>query len=195
MGGRVVRVTSVVEGYGEVAALPLLIRRIAEDHGQYPLVDKPHRINRADFTSDKLKRAYRLQRLRAGVDGVVVLLCDADDADPTELRSHLLGVSTDDGPLVAAVAVREYESWFLAGIASLRGQSGVRSDAVFDGDAEGPRNAKKPLEAAMTESYKETLHQAAFSSQVDLQEVRGKSPSFALLHQDLGQALHRASGI
>ena len=33
------RVTSVVEGHGEVAALPILLRRVAAERGYYPQIN------------------------------------------------------------------------------------------------------------------------------------------------------------
>ena len=97
--------------------------------------------------------------------------------------------------MVVAVAVREYEAWFLAAIESLRGHGGVSGDAVFDGEPEHPRDAKGVLAARMTESYRETLHQARFSAVMDLAQARGRSPSFAAFEADLLAALARAGAI
>ncbi|WP_226345583.1 DUF4276 family protein [Agilicoccus flavus] len=79
-----VRITSIVEGYGEVAGLPVLLRRLAAELGHYPDVSKPHRIRRTEFVTGAVAKAHRLQRQRAGAGGIVVVLCDADDAEDAE---------------------------------------------------------------------------------------------------------------
>lgn len=182
------RITSIVEGHGEVAALPILLRRICAERGHYPLTSKPHRIPRTDFTTSRLTDAYRLQRARAADHGIVVVLCDLGDDDPIRLRAAVHAVLPPDDSLVIGVAVREYEAWFLAALESLRGHRAVRSEATNHLDAERPRNAKKRLEEAMHESYKETIHQAAFSELAELDAVRSTCPSF----RDLCEALWRA---
>ncbi|AYD89536.1 DUF4276 family protein [Actinomyces lilanjuaniae] len=186
-------VGAVVEGHGEVSALPVLIRRIAEEHGHYGVrTTQPHRLPRAEMTGSKVAKAVRMQRLRAGQGGVVVL-CDADDDDPQKVRRLTLealgGIQT-----VVAVAVREYEAWFLAAAESLRSHTAVRDDASFDGDPERPRDAKGRLEQIMTESYKETLHQVRFTGVMSLEAARGRSPSFAAFEHDLLVALGGRDG-
>lgn len=79
-----------------------------------------------------------------------------------------------------AVAVREFEAWFLAGLGGLRSHSAVSSSARFDSDPESPRDAKGRLSQMMTEPYREPLHQARFASAMDIQEPR-RTRSFAHL--------------
>ena len=75
-----VRIASVVEGHGEVEALPVLIRRICEEQGEYGHeVGKPHRIHRPEMHTPKVLAAVRIQRARVGESGIVVVLYDADD--------------------------------------------------------------------------------------------------------------------
>jgi hypothetical protein len=40
----VITIASIVEGHGEVKALPILIRRILNEVGIYPQVPEPHRL-------------------------------------------------------------------------------------------------------------------------------------------------------
>ncbi|SDN19351.1 protein of unknown function [Actinomyces ruminicola] len=182
-------VGSVVEGHGEVKALPVLIRRIAEERGYYDVkVLSPHRLPRADMTGTKVAAAVQMQRLRAGEDGVVIVLYDADDDDP-EQSQRLTSKALGDTQAVVALAVKEYEAWFLAAIESLRSHASIRDDAGFDGDPERPRNAKLRLEELMTESYKETLHQARFTGVMSLEAARTRSPSFAAFERALLTAL------
>lgn len=128
-----------------------------------------------------LDRAVRLQRLRAEGGGVLVLV-DADEDDPVELRGELLSAISEDQRSEArvVVAVKEYEAWFLAGIESLREHRSVKATAAYDGDPEEPANAKQRLSALMTEPYQETIHQVAFSSLLDIETARQRSQSLQI---------------
>lgn len=193
-----VRVGAVVEDHGEVRALPILIRRICEAHEVFDLhVEHPYRLPRTQMLNGRLVGAVRMQRIRVGDNGVVLVLLDADDDDPGKMQAQITSIlgRGAGGTTVIAVAVREYEAWFLAAIESLRGHGGVSGDAVFDGEPERPRDAKGVLATRMTESYRETLHQARFSAVMDLAQARGRSPSFAAFEADLLAALARAGAI
>lgn len=176
----------VVEGHGEVAAVPVLVRRIFAESdlpsAMLPRLMPPHRVPRSRALAGELTRALDLQANRAGSDGAVLVLLDSDDDDPDALIGRVRDMA---GPmksaLLVAVAVREYEAWFLAGIRSLRRHKSVRGDATFAGDPEQPRDAKDRLAHLMHETYKETIHQPAFSQIVDLDQVRRHSPSFDAL--------------
>ena len=116
-----VRVGAVVEGHGEVRALPILIRRICETHEVFDLhVEHPYRLPRTQMLNEKLGGAVRMQRIRVGDNGVVLVLLDADDDDPGEVRARITSIlgREAEGTMVVAVAVREYEAWFLAAIES-----------------------------------------------------------------------------
>lgn len=174
-------IAAIVEGYGEVAALPVLLRRIAgEVHGTYHIhVPRPFRVNRSLMTrSDELAKAVQFMSARVGAAGGVLVLADADDACAVtlagELREHAAAAAVE-----VAVAVREFESWFLAALPSLHDHEAVRSDATFDGDVETPRDAKGAMSAAMRESYRATLHQPAFAAMIDLEMARKRNRSFA----------------
>ena len=59
-------IASVVEGYGEVAALPLLVRRVALEVFNVAALEisKPHRVPRNQMTSQILQRAVETQEAR-----------------------------------------------------------------------------------------------------------------------------------
>lgn len=105
---------SVVEGHGEVGAVPVLLRRIAAE--QYGRVDctvpSPHRVKRGQMiSSDFLDRAVQTQMARVGPSGGVLILLDADDDCPVQLAASLRG-RLPDPRVEVVVAVREFEAWF-----------------------------------------------------------------------------------
>ena len=127
---------------------------------------------------------------RVGEDGVVVVLYDADDDDwrvAEEKTREQLG----EERVAVAVAVREYEAWFLATLESLGASGAIQPSACFDSDPEQPRNAKKKLELYMTQSYRETHHQRKFSALMDLDRLRRTSPSYARFEDNLLAALNQ----
>lgn len=176
---------SVVEGYGEVPALPMLLRRVATERLDTQLVvATPWRLDRKKMLDpEAIRAAYRRSAVQGSVTGMLILL-DADDDCPRDLAEAVRNALGDLwGPAVEVVAAnREYEAWFLAGIESLRGHPSIRADASYPDDPEKPRGAKQRLEHLMTEkTYKERVHQVAFSAMVDLTAVYERSRSFRRL--------------
>jgi len=184
-------VASIVEGHGEVEAVPELLRRIARERfGREIDCLKPHRVPRANIPRPgELGRALRLQVARAGGRGGVVVILDADDDDPARLRRDLQAIADDVAPgaAVVVVAVREFEAWFLAAVESLRSHRSVRDDATYPGDPESRRDAKGELQRLMTEPYGAVRHQVAFCAYLDLEEAARRSPSFASLIEAVGR--------
>ncbi|ASR56126.1 DUF4276 family protein [Cellulomonas sp. PSBB021] len=177
-------IASVVEGHGEVQGLPVLLRRIAaERHDCNALVSKPHRVPRGKMTHrpTELQAAVRLQAARLPDGGVLLVLADSDDDEPAQLADDLK--QTVDGAAVGArvavaVAVKEYEAWFLAGVQSLRSHRSVLDDAAYAGDPELPRSPKDKLAALMVEPYGSVRHQPAFNALLDIDAAAERSPSF-----------------
>ncbi|MBO3723855.1 DUF4276 family protein [Actinomyces bowdenii] len=185
-------VGSVVEGHGEVMALPELLRRIAYEASIFDIeVRQPHRVGRDHMKSAKVRDAVRMLWKRieqGGGAGIVVVLYDSDDDDPEECV-EATRTALEGHEAVVAVAVREYEAWFLAGIESLRGHRAIKDDAVYDKDPEVKRGAKEALEKQMVEKYVETRHQVAFSAELDLDTAAKRSPSFARFREQYLEAL------
>ncbi|WP_078904094.1 DUF4276 family protein [Streptomyces xanthophaeus] len=177
-------IAPIVEGYGEVAAVRQLITRIGEQSGVYVEVAQPFRLDSGKMRKpEELAKAVRLQEVRVrGRVGGVLIVRDGDDGDiqcPVELARRIApepGASSV--PVEVVIAYHEYEAWFLAAVESLRGHPSVRDDATTPQDPEARRSAKKQLELMMNESYKETLHQAKFSSLIDLSVASSNSRSF-----------------
>jgi len=122
----------IVEGHGEVAAVPILLRRIAAELLQRQDVEvlRPHRLQRGRIVAaaQDLQKALQLARLKvAGADkGIVLVLLDADDDCPADLAPALLEKIRQPGfEASVVVAKREFEAWFLAAARSLRGHPRV----------------------------------------------------------------------
>ena len=189
----------IVEGHGEVPAVPVLLRRLTAEAQAWTVdVGRPIRRPRHRLVEEAgVKQAVRLALVQPNC-GAVLILFDGNSDCPAELAPTVQGWATEaaDGtPCAVVLAHREYEAWFLAAIESLRGQRGVRTDAEPHPAPERPRGAKAQLEARMQPgaSYLETTDQPALSATFSLPVAYRRSRSFRKLADSFG-SLVRAMG-
>ena len=187
-------IVSIVEGYGEIQAVPLLIRRVAQEYATDVSIDasQPIRIPRSKITKqDELERAVTLAAFRVGKSGGLLLILDADDDCPASLGPQLLarakGAVRGRVGVSVVLAKSEFEAWFLAAAKSLRGKRGLPPDLEPPTQPEAIRNAKGWLSDRMGQgsSYSEVLDQPALAAMMDLTEARDGSPSFDKFYRDL----------
>ncbi|MFO1271981.1 MAG: DUF4276 family protein [Rubrivivax sp.] len=194
------RIVAIVEGDGEVAALPLLLRRIANWRTPeiFPDVPAPIRVRRDRFINreDEFRRHLLLAAAKAGDDGWVLILLDADDDCAFQASQQLLARAHEVIPhrrVSVVMAVREYEAWFIAASASLNGQRGLVVEPGDVAKAEEPRDAKGWLKQRMPgRSYGETTDQPAFTAAMDLAEAHERSRSFRKLCSEWDRHVHAA---
>jgi len=182
----------IVEGHGEVAAVPLLIRRIAAEFRPEAAlaVARPLRSGRDSLVQpDGVERAVELaaRQTRPG-DGILVLL-DADDDCPRDIAEQLIRRARQqrmDRNIRVVLANREFEAWFLAAASSLRGKRGLRGDLESPADPEAIRDAKGWLTRNTPggHSYKPTIDQAALVQLFDLKQALS-ARSFQKLVKDV----------
>ena len=190
-------IVAIVEGPGEVDAIPILIRRIAAAAlpGAAPHVPRPIRIKRDRFLKEhELERYVDLAARQSGPDGGVLIVLDADDDCPAELAAAILRRATrarSDRPIKVVLARREYEAWFLAAADSIAGRRGLPSDITAPNEAETIRDAKGWLTSRMPpgRAYKETRDQPALTSLFDLATARRGAPSFDKMWRTVIQLL------
>jgi hypothetical protein len=146
-----ITVATIVEGFGEVRAVPVLLRRIAESHGIYDLrLPEPFRLSRTKLTgSGELGRACEIAASRVRGQGCVLAIADADDDCAVVLANQVhANVPKLDIPFHVVIANREFESVFLAASASLvaSGHFTARPDGA---DPESIRGAKDVVRRLM----------------------------------------------
>ncbi|MEO6065631.1 MAG: DUF4276 family protein, partial [Lysobacterales bacterium] len=143
-------VASIVEGDGEVSALPVLLRRLAEwkTPDAHARILPPIRVRKDRFLNrlEEFRRHLLLAAAKCGNDGWVLLLLDADDDCPAIKAAEILEHGRSVIPhrrLAVVLANREFEAWFIASAASLNGVRNFCYDSKDEpDDAEAPRNAK-----------------------------------------------------
>ena len=181
-------IVSIVEGDGEDAALPVLLRRLGEwlTPDEYINVARPIRVGRNQFLNraDIFSKQLQLAALKCTQPGWILILLDADDDCPAELARDILQRSMRIIPnqrVSVVLAKREYEAWFLASALSLNGKRNLRIDAA-PANAESVRGAKEWLsERILNGRYREVTDQPALSAVMDLQQARENSRSFRKL--------------
>jgi Domain of unknown function (DUF4276) len=189
-------IASIVEGDGEVRALPKLLHRIAIELGVPNLRTlPPMRVSRGRITmAGGIERAVEAEALRVPSKGGVLVLLDADDDCPAEYGPALLTrarAARPDRQVSVVLANREFEAWFLAAAPSLAGQFGFPADFTRPRSPESPRDCKGLLTKARPKGqpYKETVDQALLTSCFDLKMAREYSGSFDKFYRDVSGLL------
>ncbi len=182
-------VAAIVEGDGEVQALPILLRRLNEwqTPDRYVQVQPPIRVNRDRFLNrnEELRRHLLLAAAKCGDEGWVLVLLDADDDCPADLGAGILDRARQTIPhrrVSLVLAKREFEAWFIASAQSLDGHRRFSFHSGAAIEAETPRDAKGWMAERMSDrTYRPTTDQPAFTARMDLQQAFDHSRSFRKL--------------
>lgn len=191
------KIACIVEGHGEVEALPVLLRRFFVELNSpiWPEILPPIRVSASKLLkTGELEKAVEFAARKAGEQGAVFILLDCDDGCPATEGPQLLAralAQRSDVPLGLVLAKCEYEAWFLASAESLRGHRKLPDNLEPPHDPEGIRGAKYWLSVRMPPNnpYSETVDQAALTSLFDLQLARTRSNSFDKCYREISRIL------
>jgi len=145
----------------------------------------------------ELERDVELAARYLGGPGAILILLDADDDCPAHLGPELLQRARSSHAhleLSVVLAMREFESWFLAGAASLAGQGKLASGLESPANVETIRDAKGWLSQhrGSRAGYSPTIHQASFAACIDLEQARS-APSFDKFCRDVARLIDALS--
>jgi hypothetical protein len=179
-------IVPIVEGDGDVQAVPSLIRKVLQHneywHWQVAPAKKAGGLN---SLRPRLSDFLRYAQLEPGVGATLVLLDLDDGCAYREAQSLAINIRNFNLPHPVAVvfACREYEAWFLASLSTIAGQYDLPEGLLYEGDVEARRGAKEWLSKQMPSGriYKETIHQVSMTQQIDLELARQNSRSFRRL--------------
>ena len=196
------RIVPIVEGPGEVEAVPVLLKRLLTEMGRNDIqIENPQNAHGC-FNLTKLggiekfvENAWTKRNC-----GAVLVLVDADKQCPLEMaqgfsqRISAIGIRF---PVVIAVAKCEYEAWFLASLETIAGVTldggyALPADLTYADEVEGRVGVKGWITRQLPDGriYKETAHQASMTKLIDLDRVRQRSRSFRRLCHALEQAVN-----
>lgn len=178
------RIQPIVEGHGEVDAVPELLRRLIAETACFDVhILKAIRAHRGDIIKQvSLDRVIQVARTK-NPDAILILLDGDDDLCPGVLAQQLnIWAKESAAPIHCEVVVaqREYEAWFLGAIESLRGHRGISEDAVSELAPEAVRDAKGRLTSKMLQNrfYVERSDQVALTSALELRSAYQACRSF-----------------
>ena len=209
------RLVLFVEGDADEAAVHVLVRKVLTGLGGWEdffLDDYVFRVGGIHGVTGS-KRHDWVRWLGAANKrpnlGAVLLVLDGD-ADSVEgqpfcaarVAATLAQRAREAGAgqcfsVACVFACREYESWLIAGVDSLRGKPlddgrpGLRTDAPncpADTDVH-PRGAKEWFKMNMERGYKPTTDQKPLTELLDLEVVRSRARSFRRLESALRQLM------
>jgi hypothetical protein len=192
------RLAAIVEGDGEVEAVPILIRRVAAeiDPSLAVRVDPVLRV-----PASRLMKPQELERYvefaarkLSGQGGILILVdCDWDQGCPAQEAPALLARARQargDMTISVVLAKKEYEAWFIAAAESLRGKRGLATDLTAPANPEDIRGAKEWLSRHMPRNrpYAETTDQPALSAVFDMAQAR-EADSFDKCYREIAATL------
>ena len=194
-------IVPIVEGDGEVEAIPNLLRRVlGELHGRYDI-----RIQRPINARGKPKLLKRFENFleyarRDQECNAVLVLLDGDKDCPRDLATDLAQTAAGLNmgvPVAVVCAHREYEAWFVASLDSATGDNiratlGLSETAVHEGDVESIGSPKGWIQVRMPQSsgYKETQDQSALTPFIDIEHTQRRSRSFRRLCHAVEELLY-----
>lgn len=186
-----ITIASIVEGHGEVEALPLLLRRIAGQVAAERVVNasRPFRVRRQNFLKpDEIERSVEFVANRSGVDGRILILLDANSDCPKTLAAEIIErarKARGDRAIQVVLAKVEYEAWFLAAAESLADHRGIKPDVVSPSNPEAVQDAKGWISKWMEpgRSYSPSTDQPALTAVFDMDVARKRAPSFDKLYR------------
>lgn len=192
------KVVPIVEGHGDVAAVPVLLRRCAEHFYSTVTVDvltpvgqpRDRLVKNKDeclVRSVQLAQAKLIQHQVPESMSWILVIVDADDDCAATLGPAMLKAVASAGvtiPVSVTLAVREFETWLVGGANTLTDQL-RETDPPDAPEASGAR--KGWIEKRIrTPKYSETVDQPRLAAAFDLGRCRKTCPSFDKLCREFG---------
>jgi len=186
-------VAPIVEGHGEVQALPILLQRILDELRADATIrfNPALRVKVGSFLNDQEYFAKHLElaarKAKPHAKGFVLILLDCEDQCPAQLGRSLAAKAVQlrsDVPSLVVLAYREYETWFLAAARSLRGVGDLPADLEPPPAPEMIRDAKGWLGDRLPGGYNPPNHQPIFTRKFAFDEA-ASIPSFTRMRERL----------
>ena len=175
-------VFAIVEGKGELTAVPKLLHHLWQANEKSPPLrtgKRPYKVHRDDFINNQGTRRECLNEVggyaRKCRGGVLILLdaeavCCYDFVHGDKMKDiHAdIGEILADIPHFFALAEKGYESWLVAGFGGDDTEKGVSEDWI---------NANKD-KTGLDRKYNKVVDQHKLTSKMDIQRARKVNPSF-----------------
>ena len=190
------KIVPIVEGDGEVTAVPLLLRKILWQIPRYDIqVARPKNANgRGNLTKEGGLEKFIRYSWKEPDCGAVFVLLDAENECPVLVAQNFARRVEGIGllfPVVIVVAKRMYETWFLASIATISGHLDLPHGLMPPLNVEAVPNPKAWIEQHFPagRAYKETQDQEAMTNLMDI-DLASSARSFQRMLHAVRQALY-----
>lgn len=195
-------IAPIVEGDGEVVAVPILLRRLIPHlcADAFAEILRPIRQPRDRLVHNKdeclknsiLLAAAKLKQLDVERAASLILgLCDADDDCVKTLAEQMGAVGSaaaSQHSVSTILAVQEYETWFVGAAESLDRFLHLTREPPENPELSGSK--KRWVEDRFKGTkYSETVDQARMTAEMDLGLCRQRCPSFDKLCRDIERLL------
>jgi hypothetical protein len=182
----------IVEGQGDMQAVPVLLRRILEHHKHFDVTVLPPQ-KRGDLPKIKanFENYFKIAiKENAAIIWIIDFDCATCDcvAEEAEQLYQRANAIYPYKPFKVVFMVKEFETLFLAEPNATRSVlKEIPKATTFPEDPETIRGAKEWLSKAMPSgyAYKETVHQVKLSAAVDLNHLRESSASYRHLEKSI----------
>lgn len=187
------RILPIVEGDGDLKAVPVLLRKLLTWHGLHETqILPPHKRGELPKVAAGFDNYFRMA-LKENAAILLVLdfdceycTCPYQEAEKLYQRAQAI---RSDWPFKIAFLVKEFESLFLAETQAATYVLALPPDTEFPNAHETIRDAKGWLSKALPKGscYKPTVHQEKITARLDFEKLRATSADFrhmekALLH-------------
>lgn len=195
------KIVPIVEGQGEVEAVPALLLKLLWEMNRHDVqVGSPRNAHGCgNLTSPGGLEKFIQHCWKERDCGAILVLMDADEECPLEIArgfSERVQAMGAKHPVVTVIAKCEYEAWFLASLEKiageeLQGRAGLPAELMYPGDVEARVGVKGWLSQQFPEGriYKETLDQKPMTERLDTALARERSRSFRRLWHAVEQVL------
>lgn len=187
------RILPIVEGDGDLKAVPLLLRNLLTFHGLHETqILSPHKRGELPKVAAGFDNYFHMA-LKENAAILLVIDFDCEYCDcPFHEAEKLYQRAQDirsDWPFKIAFLVKEFESLFLAEAQAATSVLALPPGTEFPDTPETIRDAKGWLSKALPKgsTYKPTVHQAKITAHLNFEKLRETSSDFrhlesALLH-------------
>lgn len=178
-------IVPIVEGHGDVSAIPTLLNLIVPA----ARVLRAVRLPRGKFAKEgELERMVAIAQ--SGFDaadrGLILVVLDADEDCAANLGPNLferLKPVSAPHRCYVAIAVHEFESWICGG-----------HPDIDRTDPEAAGRPKDQIRAINGGRYSESVDQKKFTARIDVKRLLNRSPSFKRLHDSLRTMVNEVGG-
>ncbi len=179
------RLLPIVEGDGDLAAVPELARRVLAEHELHDVsICRPHKRGDLPKVLSRFEDFFNTALLEeARILWVLDYDCDQCNDQSRDVARLIERARSLDArqPIEFVFMVQEFETLFLADPQTTRLVfDDIPADLEFPRDPERIRDAKGWLSKARPKgsAYKPTQHQQRLTSRLDIAHLRRSSPSF-----------------